>query len=399
METTSIAAALQTLQRIETDLKTELFEREEAIRASLVALLARSHLVLLGPPGTAKSELVKRIAERFCDPAGQGLAYFVYLLTRFTTPEELFGPVSVHGLKNDTYERITAHKLPEAQLVFLDEVFKSSSAVLNTLLTILNERLFDNGTRRVPVPLISLFGASNEMPQEAQDLEALWDRFLLRVQVGYLSEGNFEQLLQTQLPSSRGQAPAVTMSQVDLQLLQDHAAALPIPRSVTQALVSLRRDLAQQKGIVVSDRRWMQCLGLLQAHAVLEGRDTVEEDDLAILSLSLWNQPEQQAEISRLVSKLANPINAKATELKDNARTIWQEAKSKMQANAGEDEGAAVRRAQVALEALGKVKRILGQLEALKEQAIEQGRPAKRVEQAIGAASHIRQEILDSGDL
>lgn len=108
--TTATTATLTALHRIEAELNTALLEREEAIRAALVALVSRSHLVLLGPPGTAKSLLVTAVAERFCDPAGAGLSYFVYLLTRFTTPEELYGPVSVHGLKNDTYARITAGK-------------------------------------------------------------------------------------------------------------------------------------------------------------------------------------------------------------------------------------------------------------------------------------------------
>jgi MoxR-like ATPase len=211
---TTLPPALSTLAQIENELKAELFERDEAIRAALVAIVARSHLVLLGPPGTAKSDLIKRISERFCDPSGKGLDYFVYLLTRFTTPEELFGPVSVHGLKNDTYERITDHKLPKAQIAFLDEIFKSSSAVLNILLTILNERVFDNGTKRQPVPLITLFGASNEMPQEAADLEALWDRFLLRLEVGYLAESNFEKLLQMQVRQATPLIPTRGISRI-----------------------------------------------------------------------------------------------------------------------------------------------------------------------------------------
>src|SRR5450631_4395483 len=144
-----VMAAIANLQQVERELRTDLYEREEAIRAALVAIVAKSHLVLLGPPGTAKSELIRLISERISSPSGQGLSYFVYLLTRFTTPEELFGPVSVSKLKNDEYERKTTGKLPEAQLVFLDEVFKSSSAVLNSLLILMNERVFFNGDKIV----------------------------------------------------------------------------------------------------------------------------------------------------------------------------------------------------------------------------------------------------------
>ena len=393
---TALPPALATLTQIETELRTGLFERDEAIRAALVAIIGRSHLVLLGPPGTAKSDLIKQISERFCDPTGKGLNYFVYLLTRFTTPEELFGPVSVHGLKNDTYERITTHKLPTAQIAFLDEIFKSSSAVLNILLTILNERVFDNGTQRQPVPLITLFGASNEMPQEAADLEALWDRFLLRLEVGYLAESNFEKLLQMQVQ----QTPPATltiMSQTELLALQQFAAAIPIPPSVTNALVTLRRDLSQQKGIIASDRRWVQCLRVLQAHALLEGRDVVEEDDLAILSYALWNQPEQKNDITRMVGKLANPLNAKASELKDNALAVWSEAKAKIDTNSADEQ--ATLRATIAVEAISKLKKIESQLVALKQQVVEQNRPTKRVDQAMSAVKAAKQAAMEGSGL
>jgi len=395
---TTLPPALATLIQIETELRTGLFERDEAIRAALVAIIGRSHLVLLGPPGTAKSDLIKQISERFCDPTGQGLNYFVYLLTRFTTPEELFGPVSVHGLKNDTYERITTHKLPKAQIAFLDEIFKSSSAVLNILLTILNERVFDNGTQRQPVPLITLFGASNEMPQEASDLEALWDRFLLRLEVGYLAESNFEKLLQMQVQGQQTPpAPLTIMSQTELVALQQFAAAIPIPPSVTNALVTLRRDLSQQKGIIASDRRWVQCLRVLQAHALLEGRDVVEEDDLAILSYALWNQPEQKNDITRMVAKLANPLNAKASELKDTALAVWSEAKAKMDANSADEQ--ATLRATIAVEAISKLKKIESQLVVLKKQIVEQNRPTKRVDQAMSVVKTSKQAAMEGSGL
>ena len=179
-----IAPLVQRYLDLERDLNSVLFERDEAIRCALVALLTRQHIVLLGPPGTAKSMLVTELANRISPATGGGLRSFVWLMTRFTTPEELFGPISVQGMKKDEYRRILTNKLPEAELVFLDEVFKANSAVLNALLTILNERQFDNGPARLAVPLISLFGASNEMPQ-GEDLAALWDRFALRVMVEY----------------------------------------------------------------------------------------------------------------------------------------------------------------------------------------------------------------------
>jgi MoxR-like ATPase len=396
--TTCPSSDLAALQRVEAELNLELLEREDAIRAALLALLSNSHLVLLGPPGTAKSQLVTAVASRFCDTAGTGLSYFVYLLTRFTTPDELFGPVSVQGLKQDTYARITVGKLPEVQLAFLDEVFKASSAVLNSLLELLNGRVYDNGTTRQSVPLIACFGASNEMPQ-GDDLEALWDRFLLRLQVGYLCESSFDKLIGSSVISlaARPAPSPTTLSQADLAALQVRTALLPIPAAITGALVALRRDLEQQHGIIASDRRWVQCLRLLQAHALLEGRDAVEEDDLAVLAHALWSQPEQRAEIRRLVSRLANPTNARAAELKDRATEIWDTARGKLKDHTGED-GAATR-AQIALEALSKIKKIARDLDGLQEQARQQGRPTRRVEQAQAAVGAIKAEIIDSSEL
>jgi hypothetical protein len=182
-----------------------------------------------------------------------------------------------------------------------------------------------------------------------------------------------------------------------LAALQARTAALPIPAGITSALVGLRRDLEQQHGIIASDRRWVQCLRLLQAHALLEGRDAVEEDDLAVLAHALWSQPEQRADIRRLVARLANPTNAKAAELKDRAAEIWSTARGKLKDHTGE-EGAATR-AQIALEALSKIKKIGRELDSLLEQAREQGRPTRRVEQAQAAVSTIKAEIIESSEL
>jgi len=388
---------LQTLHKIENELKSEILERDEVLRAALIALVARQHMVVLGPPGTAKSDMIRAISERFCDTQGQGLSYFAYLLTRFTTPEELFGPVSVAGLKNDTYERIITGKLPCAQVAFLDEIFKSSSAVLNVLLTILNERVFDNGTKRIQVPLVSLFGASNELPQEAMDLEALWDRFLIRLEVGYLTEGGFEKLLAMQSASGTGSSTKTIMTQTELLALQAQAAALPIPANIQAALVTLRRDLAS-KGITASDRRWVQSLRILQASAVVEGRTAVEEDDLAILSSVLWKDQADRQEISKMVAKLSNPYNAKAAELKDRAAQIWAAASQQMKQNPGDDEAASMTRSRIALEALTKIKSCIKSLDTILSQATDQGRNTKRIEQALVAVKKIKADVTEASE-
>jgi len=392
----SIKPTLDKLQTIERELVASLIERDEVIRAALVALLARQHLFLLGPPGTAKSHLIIELARRVSPAGGAGLRGFTYLMTRFTTPEELFGPVSVSGLKQDEYRRITAGKLVEAELVFLDEIFKASSAVLNALLKIANERLFNNGPQEMQVPLISLFGASNELPQ-GNDLEALWDRFLLRLKVDYVSDAGFSKFIQAVASKlaagGNGGAPSAvqpqTLLQSELLALQQRAGQVSVP-GVTLSLVErLRKDLAG-KGVTVSDRRWGQTLDVLQAHALLEGRDAVTEDDLAILKHSLWQTPEQQAEVGKLIARLGNPLNSKAVDLGDQAASVHQEG---MQAH--NDAGTTDKKVAAAIEAYGKLKTILNKLQELREQATAQGKSVSRIDKVVEHVTQMRQEFAE----
>ena len=162
------------------ELSAALIERDDEIDLALTALLAGEHLLLVGPPGCGKSLLLDSLL------AWAGGARFAILFTKFTTPEEVVGPVSLSALKADKYVRVTAGKLPEAEFAFLDEIFKASSAILNTLLKVLNERTFDAGDRVVrAVPLKLCVAASNEWPSSdsGKELSALLDRFLFRKSV------------------------------------------------------------------------------------------------------------------------------------------------------------------------------------------------------------------------
>ena len=146
-----MATALSKLSAIRDELNHLFLERADLIDGSLVALLSASHVLVIGPPGTAKSMLADELCRRI-----EGANYFQWLLTKFSTPEEIFGAVSLKGLEQDDYRRVTDHKLPEAHIAFLDEIFKANSSILNALLTLVNERIFHNGRERFTVPLITL---------------------------------------------------------------------------------------------------------------------------------------------------------------------------------------------------------------------------------------------------
>ncbi len=384
LEAINAKEAIDTLKRIEGELNIEMIERSDAIRAILIALITRQHGVFLGPPGTGKSWLVTKVARRIAaiGQHGNGLKTFIRLITKTTQPEELFGPVSISALKNDEFKRVVTNMLPEAELAFLDEVFKGSSAILNTLLTIMNEREFDNGTHRLPVPLISLFAASNEMPQ-GEDLNAMWDRLVLRVMVDYTTESGFARLIRT----AAAPVTNTTLTKPELLAIQDTVRQVSIPSGTYGAIETLRKDL-QRKGIIVSDRRWQWATTLLQGQAVLEGRTVVEEDDLMILKEALWSAPEQRSDIGRMAARLANPLNAKAVELSDQVESAFS-AFTEAQNNAANQTD----KMNSAVDTNVKIRDALEKLGRLKEQAEAQSRPTTRIERVIEEVTAKQQQV------
>lgn len=291
---------------IESELNTAFAEREREIRGITTALLAREHVLLLGPAGTAKSAL----AETTCT-ALQGATFFQWLMTRFSDPSEIFGPPSLDGLKHDRYRRVTAGKLPEAHLVFLDEIFKANSAVLNSLLTAINERAFDNDGGRGQIPLETLVGASNELPEGAE-LAALWDRFILRYWTAYTkTPDSFRRLIQGAEP-----AIAARMSMADLKAAQAEVAAVPVLDSTVDELFKLRDEISKI-GIVASDRRWRKAVRVLRATAWLEGATEVTPEAFPILANVLWETTDQISKLAGIVSRYTSQELAEAQEAAD----------------------------------------------------------------------------------
>ncbi|HET9823102.1 MAG TPA: AAA family ATPase [Burkholderiaceae bacterium] len=282
-----------------------LLERDAAVRLALLAALAGEHVLLIGPPGSAKSELARRVHRAFADTR-----YFERLLTRFSTPEELFGPLSLAALEDDRYERLVDGYLPTAGVAFLDEVFKANSAILNALLALLNERVFDNGRDRVRVPLVSVIGASNEGPTD-EALRAFHDRFLVRIAVEPVSDASFEALLAL---DSAAAAPAATpLTAAQCEALRAAAGRVALGDEARQALVALRRWLAAEGLTAPSDRRWRQWVALMGVAAASEGRASLDALDLWTAPYVVAPEPAQAATVEAwFVGRLleAAPLDA-----------------------------------------------------------------------------------------
>ena len=370
-----MASPRDTLRTIREELRQIFLERDDLIDGALVALVAAQHVLVIGPPGTAKSMLADEVCRRLT-----GAQYFQWLLTRFTTPEELFGAVSLKALEDDDYRRLTTHKLPEAHIAFLDEIFKASSSILNTILTLMNERRFHNGRDVVAVPLLTLFAASNELPED-DELLALHDRFLLRFVVDYLDEDfRFLKLLQ-----ARPAAVRTTLALDALEAARAEAAQVPVPGEVLRVMTDLRREL-RAKGLVVSDRRYAQAVGVLRAHAYLDGRSTVTDDDVAFLEHVLWRDPADRAQVRAVIRELlrgyedeVRVLLFQSRELRDYALRAWDTRELQSRA---------------AVEAHTKIRNILSKVDVILSQARDGGRPVDRVEALRHEIAQIEREML-----
>jgi MoxR-like ATPase len=272
---------LTTIQRLNTvrrDLDDRYVGRDQAARLMILASVCNEHLLLLGPPGTAKTSLV----DRYCQWIGA--RRFRYLLSRFTEPTELFGPLDVVKFQEGVYEVVTTGMLPEAEIAFLDEVFQGSSAILNALLTLLNERRFDNGAEPVRTPLISLFGASAELPEDPA-LRPFSDRFLLRLYVEPVDDARLGDLLDRGWEHESEALAGGAEPVADQLITPEELAALThqLYRVVLTKVKPVYRELLRElraQHVELSDRRAVRGLKLVAGACLLRGADTAETADL-----------------------------------------------------------------------------------------------------------------------
>jgi len=253
-------------------------QREEEVTAVLLSLASGEPCLLVGPPGTAKTAMVEALA------SGISAKYFYYLLTRFTEPDELLGPIDIAALRRGEYKRITANRLPEAEIVFLDEVFKASSAVRNVLLDIILNKRILNGVQYVKLPTLALYTASNEISTDAEDA-AFCDRLVVRCFVGYVSSDAWDELLTkgVELTCVRTAVRPI-MTAEDVRRLQEEARRRAL-EAVRDASLreKFRAALAELKkrGIELSDRRKVRCWLVAAAASIVYAEPKVTLDSLA----------------------------------------------------------------------------------------------------------------------
>lgn len=281
-----------------------IFEKEDILSMTFLSAIAGENIFLLGPPGTAKSMIARKLKMIFSNATS-----FEYLMSRFSTPDELFGPVSISKLKNeDKYERMVEGYLPTADVVFLDEIWKAGPSIQNALLTAINEHIFQNGTETIQMKMKALIAASNELPNEDEGLEALWDRFLIREISNCIGlKENFVKLIKDE-NAVEPQIPSEVLITNDLyHQWQGSIQKVKIPSAIIDQVCIVRDKLVEKNGTgmdyYVSDRRWKKIFHLMQASAFLNGRKSIDISDLTILFHTLWNKTETITDVTEIVSQ------------------------------------------------------------------------------------------------
>jgi len=309
MQTTSSTSIRDRVQTLLAGLCSGLYEREEPMHLALLSAIAGESIFLLGPPGVGKSLIARRLKYAFKDGKS-----FEYLMSRFSTPDEIFGPISIKKLKEeDKYERITDRYLPGANIVFLDEIWKSGPAIQNALLTILNEKIYRNGEEDMQVDIKAIITASNELPPAKESFLPLWDRFLIRYEMGGINENrNFLRMItDTKDVYEDDVAGEVKVSNEEFDTWSAQIDKIEVPDEVLNTIQVIRVKLEEQgkkpnrltEPVKIYDRRWKKIIRILRTSAFLNGRDKVDLMDCFLMVHCLWNNPDQEEEIQEVVSE------------------------------------------------------------------------------------------------
>ncbi len=301
------SATHQKFQTIRSELNAAFVERSEMIDGSLVALLTKEHALLFGAPGAAKSALVRVLAGCFSDGR-----YYETLLSKFSTPEALFGPYSMKALAEDRHARATTNTAVDADFVFVDETYNANASVLTSMNALMNERVFHNGNAKIDCPLVSMFGATNVLPDDDdQSLNALHDRFMIRLETSYIKDrDNLKALLMRKLPKV-----SVKISMADLRTAQNEVAAMPINELAMDAMIDATSEISTKLSVEISDRRKFKAVAILQAYAWLLGDAEVTRDHIEILSSVFWTKLDNKREVAEIISRYGDPTPSRVANL------------------------------------------------------------------------------------
>ncbi len=292
-------------KKILEELNKDVYEKEEVIALTFLSAIAGESIFLLGAPGVAKSLIARRL--KFAFENGKS---FDYLMNRFSTPDEIFGPVSISKLKNnDEYERNTEHYLPSSNVIFLDEIWKAGPSIQNSLLTILNEKIYRNGNKEEKVDIRAIISASNELPEQNQGLEALWDRFLIRYVVDSIQNvQNFNEMITKSLKSYEDNVgKSIKIKDDDYKHWTEKIDEIKVPNEVLNVIQVIRQFIDNIKKdedkVYVSDRRWRKIVRILRTSAFLNGRENIDLMDCFIIAHCIWNEPKQLKLMQELVAR------------------------------------------------------------------------------------------------
>ena len=360
---------------LESALNSELLERRPEVRGATLALAAGTHVFLLGPPGVGKSALINRMAARITDADT-----FEILMTRFTTPEEVFGPVSLHAMKQDKMERNIEGYLAEAKLAFVDEIFKANSSILNALLWAINERAYRHGTSIIKIPLSTMFCASNELASD-ESLAALYDRILFRFDVQPIrDQSNFVKMMKM----SWDDQPEPILTWEDVLQVQTEVKAVIVPDRVVEALADLRKDLAAE-GITPTERRFRESRRIIQAAAWMDGEAEADIDHIRPLQHVLWEEVDQRDKVDALVIKLANPLDAEAAKLLEDVEGLEKQLDSIAQDEDKNRKGTEIH---------GKLRRAKKQLDDIEKKAGKSKRRSETIRECRERLQSITERVL-----
>ena len=313
----SVAAKLNSIGQ---EVGQYILERTDPINGILLSLLSRQNCLLLGSPGTSKSYVVSEITNRITNAK-----LFSTLFTKFSTMEEIYGAVSIKALQEDKYERQVEGYLPVADVGFIDEIYKANSAIINALLMLMNERTYKNGSQWYKSPLVSIIGASNETIQD-DSLGALHDRFMLRYLTKYVSPTAFVNLIDPNLNNKSTKRTTITLA--ELTQAQKEVLTVSVARDMLEFIGEFKAKMEREQ-FFASDRRWKASIQLLQASAYLNGRSSVEQEDLMLYGNVLWNEMTDADKCASTVMRLICPDLQAIVESRDAIHILLKSFESK----------------------------------------------------------------------